>query len=39
MVTWDSIVLTEPAWPYTQRNGGDFADLQDMPAHGNDIFG
>ena len=25
-------MLTEPAWPYTQRNGGDFADLQDVPA-------
>ena len=29
---------TEPAWLYTQRTGGDFADLLDVPAQGNDIF-
>ena len=31
-------MLTEPAWPCTQRTGGDFAFVQDVPAQGNDIF-
>ena len=29
---------TRPTRPYTQRNGGVLANLQDVPAQGNDIF-